>query len=135
VEPTVPLTVLVDDSAAVLLLRDVRGDRVRAQLGGRGLDLRLRPRGERHLEAFSSQHGGDREADPRRAPGDERGPGHGPIFASRKVPRLGRRTLARGNRKAPPLPWTAAALSAAAYFLKREYRGLPRRTRGTVVTL
>ena len=45
---------------------------VRAQLGGRRLDLLGRARGERELEALVAEHPRDREPDARGASGDER---------------------------------------------------------------
>ena len=65
------LAVLGDDADAVLLLAHVGRDRVRAELGGGRLDLLARPRRERQVEALVAQHARDREADARRAAGDE----------------------------------------------------------------
>ena len=52
-------------------IADVRRDGVRAELGGGRLDLRLRPRGQRQVVALLAEHARDRQADARRAAGDE----------------------------------------------------------------
>ena len=70
--PPVRSTCSRDDPLAVLGLRDVRGDRGRAELGARGLDLLGRARGERELEALVAEHPRDREPDARGASGDQR---------------------------------------------------------------
>ena len=63
VESFVPLSVLVDDPATVVLVRNVGGDRECAQLLRCGLDLLARPRGQGQLEAFLLEHARDGEAD------------------------------------------------------------------------
>jgi hypothetical protein len=67
VQPAEALAVLADDANRVSLVTDVRRHRVRAELGRGGLDLRLRSRGERQLEALVAEHPCDGEADSRRA--------------------------------------------------------------------
>ena len=72
VEAALAGDVLLDDARAVLRLRDVRRDRVGAELGRRRLDLLGRARGEREREALLAKHPPDREPDARGAAGDER---------------------------------------------------------------
>ena len=65
------VAVLCDDADAVFFLAHVGGHGVRAELGGGRFDLRGGPGRERQLEALVAQHPRDREADARRAAGDE----------------------------------------------------------------
>src|SRR5262249_45394447 len=79
-------------------------DGVRAELGRDCLQTFTFPRGESQLVPVLAERSRDREPDPRRASGDERGLGHDAIFTSRKVRYVSRRTWRRGTVKAPPLP-------------------------------
>ena len=104
VEPPVPLAVLVNEAAAILLLGHVSHDGMSPECLRRGFALRAGPSGECQGEAVLPQHARDRETDTRRAASDERRPVHEGIFSSRKVQRRSCRTGRRGCRKAPPLP-------------------------------
>ena len=59
-------------ACALVGVPDVRRHRFGAELGRGRLDLLDAARDERQPEALVAQHAGDREADPRRASGDER---------------------------------------------------------------
>ena len=65
VEPPVLLAMLVDEAAAVRVLRDVGHDRVSPERPGGCVDLRLRPGGECQGEPVLAQHARDCEADTR----------------------------------------------------------------------
>ncbi len=74
------------EAGAVLLVLNVRSDRRRAELGRRFLEALELARGEREGVAFVAEHASDREADARRAPGDERAR-HGAILSQTKAAR------------------------------------------------
>src|SRR6266511_6241463 len=93
-----------DELPAVVLLRDVGGDRVRVELFGSRFDL-LAPAGdEREAEALLSEHAGDGEADTGRPSGDERRLHDGRLY---NLPPQQRPRVAPGYA-------TAAARAAAA---------------------
>ncbi len=54
---------LLDDPRAVVRVRDVRRDRVRTELGRRGLDLLGGAGRERESETLLSEHPSNRQAD------------------------------------------------------------------------
>ena len=84
---------------------DVRGDRVRAELGGCRFDLGLRPRGQRQVVALVAEHARDRQADARRAAGDECA--RHPVHESRGI--RGRAANRAGARPFPLPRMTAAS--------------------------
>src|SRR5258705_13741960 len=70
------LAVLCDEPLAILCLPDVGSDRGGSELSRGGLHPLGASRDERELEAFVPEHPPDREADARRAAGDECCPSH-----------------------------------------------------------
>ncbi len=89
VHPAEALLVLGNDADAVLFLADVGGDGVCADLRRGSLDLVLRARGERQLEALLAEHAGDREADARRAAGDQCAAHHATLKELTPLARIG----------------------------------------------
>jgi hypothetical protein len=104
VEPFVAPAMLVDDSAAVALVGDVRLDRQCVELARGGHDLFARSCGQGQPEALAAQHSCDRESDTRGAAGDERSLGHEPSLQVGRCSRDRGELGSGGTVKAPPLP-------------------------------
>ena len=80
VETAVALAVLGHEPHAILLVAHIGGDAVRAEVGGRLLDVRRGPRSDRQPVAVFGKHACDGEADAPGAAGDERAASHGGIL-------------------------------------------------------